>query len=259
MSFGGWTEPQEGFATVEVAVLRTCPRLYPFPQSELTAKRHSGIEIFVCWSGFGTLLRSINCKWMEYKAKLVQVSAQPRAGVAPGVVGIRDSERARQVDAAFGARKIEGWPGMCKSDLPWGIIQFHSEKAFVRTAVEAMRRRTMYMVDLPKEFFTPQAMLTLTGAAGATYVIANGFQSAFNFNPRWLALVIAQTICLFGVYVTHGAGSDYFVGVVNGFLVYCTAAGGTALAGRQNSPTGRGPIGPQAGTVARRSFSQSWF
>ena len=98
MSFVGWTEPQEGFATVEVAVLRICPRLYPFLQSELTAKRYSDIEVFLCWSGFGTILRSIDCKSMEYKAKSVQVSAQPHAGVALGVVGIRDSKGACQVD-----------------------------------------------------------------------------------------------------------------------------------------------------------------
>jgi hypothetical protein len=69
----------------------------------------------------------------------------------------------------------------------------------------------------PKEFFTLQSMVTLTGATGATYVIANGCQSALNFNPRWLALAIAQVISLFGVYATQGIGSDYFGGIVNGF------------------------------------------
>lgn len=35
------------------------------------AKRHSDFKVFVCWSEFGTLLRSIHCKSMEYKAKSV--------------------------------------------------------------------------------------------------------------------------------------------------------------------------------------------
>ena len=87
------------------------------------------------------------------------------------------------------------------------------------------------LMDLPKEFFTPQSMLTLTGATGATFVIANGLQRAFDFNPKWLALVIAISICLFGVFTTGGHTIDYFVGLVNGFLVYCTAAGATGLAG----------------------------
>lgn len=30
----------------------------------------------------------------------------------------------------------------------------------------------------------------------STYMIANGCQSAFNFNPRWLALAIVQVISL---------------------------------------------------------------
>lgn len=64
-------------------------------------------------------------------------------------------------------------------------------------------------MDLPKEFFTIQSMLTLTGATGATFVIANGCQRAFNFNPRWFALVIAQVISLVGVLtIGKGAGDN---------------------------------------------------
>ncbi len=51
-------------------------------------------------------------------------------------------------------------------------------------------------MDVPKEFFTLQSMLTLSGATGATFVIANGLQRAFDFNPRWLVLLIAEIICL---------------------------------------------------------------
>jgi hypothetical protein len=60
------------------------------------------------------------------------------------------------------------------------------------------------------------------------FVISNGLQLAFNFNPRWLALLISQVIVLSGVYM-GGVGIDYFVGLVNGFLVYCTAAGATLV------------------------------
>lgn len=120
------------------------------------------------------------------------------------------------------------------------------------------------MTQLPQEFFTLQSMLTLTGATGATFVIANGLQRAFNFNPRWLALLIAQVICIFGVYATHqeegAVASDYFVGVVNGFLVYCTAAGATAIGG---SPTGDNMVARGGGDAApfagRRRFLSSWF
>ena len=60
------------------------------------------------------------------------------------------------------------------------------------------------------EFFTIQSMLTLTGATGATFVVANGLQKAFNFNPRWS---IAQAISLFGVLTTGKGAADVFVEV----------------------------------------------
>ena len=120
-------------------------------------------------------------------------------------------------------------------------------------------------VELPHEFFTLQSMFTLTGAAGATFVIANGLQRAFNFNPRWLALVIAEILCLYGAYATGGAGSDYVVGLVNGFLVYSTAAGVTAISGNAPPERDRTVVdrdrGGSSGATAqpRRRFLTSWF
>jgi hypothetical protein len=122
-------------------------------------------------------------------------------------------------------------------------------------------------VDLPKEFFTLQSMLTLTGATGAVFVVSNGCQRAFNFNPRWLALIVAQIIILSGVYLTGGRGVDFFVGVINGFLVYCTAAGATLVAGDGSATViSRGTAVNTAGQAAfpqmdssRRRFLTSWF
>ena len=113
-------------------------------------------------------------------------------------------------------------------------------------------------VELPKEFFTLQSMLTLTGATGATYVVANGLQAAFNFNPRWLALVIAQAISFFGVYSAHGEGSDYFIAFINGFLIYCTAAGATSVSSKPHvnvRPRGEDAIV----SSNRRQFFSQWF
>jgi len=113
------------------------------------------------------------------------------------------------------------------------------------------------IIEIPKEFFTVQSMLTLTGATGATFVVSNGCQAAFNFNPRWLALAIAELVVLFGVYVTGGTGSDYFVGVINGFLVFCTAAGATSFGGKP-SGTSRS-AGALSNKPTGRRFMQSWF
>lgn len=117
-------------------------------------------------------------------------------------------------------------------------------------------------MDLPREFFTLQSMLTLSGATGATVVVANGIQKAFNFNPKWLALVIAQLISLYGVYMTGQYASDYFVGVVNGFLIFCTAAGVTSMASGQRASgtlrTASQSHFPQS-DHGRRGFFSSWF
>lgn len=123
-------------------------------------------------------------------------------------------------------------------------------------------------MDIPKEFFTLQSMLTLTGATGAVFVISNGMQLAFNFNPRWLALAVSQAVVLGGVYITGGAGIDYFIGLVNGFLVYCTAAGATLVGAGTSSggavardvsvATAEDAKFPQA-SRHKRHFLSSWY
>jgi hypothetical protein len=107
-------------------------------------------------------------------------------------------------------------------------------------------------MNIPKEFFTMQSMLTLTGATGITFVVCNGLQHALDFNPRWLALVIAQIICLYGVYVTGHSWGDLIPGVANGFLVYSTACGATAT-------VGTAPPEEQRNLTSRRRFRTRWF
>ena len=111
---------------------------------------------------------------------------------------------------------------------------------------------------LPSEFFTVQSMLTLTGATGAIYVVCNGMQQVFNFNPRWLALLLAEAISLYGTYLNATRPSDYFVAIVNGFLIYCTSAGATQITGvPTTSGTRMGPKGD--GPPPHRSFRSTWF
>ena len=111
-------------------------------------------------------------------------------------------------------------------------------------------------MELPSEFFTVQSMLTLSGATGATFVVANGMQQAFNFNPKWLALAIALLIVELGVFLANGSPVQYLVGVVNGFLVYSCAAGGTSMLGQGSQETlDRG----QGFAADKRHFLTSWF
>lgn len=146
------------------------------------------------------------------------------------------------------------------------LAQFHCTevtRSVTWTTTRAGARKGNPM-DIPKEFFTVQSMLTLTGATGATFVVANGIQRAFNYNPKWLALVVAESLAVFGVAATHGSGGDYFVGVVNGFLIYCTAAGATEVTGsgsqRAARVVERGAADVDSPTPStRRGFLSSWF
>jgi hypothetical protein len=127
---------------------------------------------------------------------------------------------------------------------------------------------------LPNEFFTPQSMLTLTGATGIVFAIVNGIKTAFDFSPKWLGLAVSQLIALIGVALSGGTGLDYFVGFINGFLIFSTAAGLSSIGGPGDGSVARGPGGaPDAdvlsaddlrqgrrpGTRGRRKFWSAWF
>src|SRR5262249_28059018 len=118
---------------------------------------------------------------------------------------------------------------------------------------------------VPRDFFTIQSLMTLSGVTGATFVICNGLQRAFDVNPKWLGLAVAQILVLLGVYLSGGQTLvDYFIGIINGFLVFCTARGATgALAGnRRTRVVGRGSADAEnlpASTSGRRTFLTPWF
>ena len=118
------------------------------------------------------------------------------------------------------------------------------------------------MMDLPKEFFTPQSATTLTGAAGITYVVAGTVQSAFRFNPRWLALLIAVAVAQFGVWYVGGGLADHVFGVLNGCLIYLTAVGISSVTG-QSSANRSLPPRPTRGTFEgspkTRGFFTNWW
>jgi hypothetical protein len=74
--------------------------------------------------------------------------------------------------------------------------------------------------QLPNEFFTLQSMLTLTGATGIVFAVANGLKVAFDFNPKWLGLALSEIVAILGIVFSGGHGFDYFIGVINGFLIF---------------------------------------
>ena len=113
------------------------------------------------------------------------------------------------------------------------------------------------MPAIPKELFTMESMLTLSGATGVTFLVSNGIQRAFNFNPRWLGRAVAQALMLFGVYASGGReAADFVVGVVNGFLVFCSSAGATGVAAVRPGVKKEKTRGPGE---EKRGFLAPWF
>src|SRR5262249_11806329 len=87
------------------------------------------------------------------------------------------------------------------------------------------------------DFFTLQSLLTFGGATTATIMVPNALQMALKRNFAWLGLLVAWVVCLLVVFQAHqsaGPGvatpwTDYLVAVVNGCLVFCSAAGATSV------------------------------
>jgi hypothetical protein len=113
------------------------------------------------------------------------------------------------------------------------------------------------------EFFTPQSILTLTGATGAVYVVTSGLQHAFSWNPRWFGLALSLLIALVGTYATQPhLVASYLVAVVNGFLIYCTAVGVNSITStpRDSAAVARGTLNAgRAEQAPKRTFRSSWF
>lgn len=127
----------------------------------------------------------------------------------------------------------------------------------------------MLLQTIPQELFTPESLTTLVGLTGMVYVVSNGLQRAFNFNPKWLALIIAQVLTLISVYIAFKdvagktSGIEYLIGVINGFLVYLTASGATTvtpgMGGQNANPTQPAESHELEKIPEPRSFNSSWW
>jgi len=109
------------------------------------------------------------------------------------------------------------------------------------------------MAAVPSDFFTPESMLTLAGATLIATVVTNTVQHVFNWNPKWFGLLIALIIALVGVFMTDSPKFvNYFMGVINGFLIYASSTGIMQMAGTEPERT-KGAGKP------RRRFWDKWY
>lgn len=113
------------------------------------------------------------------------------------------------------------------------------------------------------QFFTWGSLGTLAGATSATFVVTNTIQSAIGWSAKWAGLVIAEVICVGAAYLAGQSGTDYIIALLNGCLVYLSAAGATA-AGTNivNGPSPTSDVrGFQVdhGANRRPEFLSPWF
>jgi hypothetical protein len=122
-------------------------------------------------------------------------------------------------------------------------------------------------MEIPKELFTFSTIATLGGAATATFVVCNAAQSAFNFNPKWLALAVAEVL-MFAAAIQSGAlraadgsfdATQVVIVAVNGCLVFLTATGGTHVAGSARSPQLEARHGRDLVGSPKRRFLSPWW
>ena len=115
-------------------------------------------------------------------------------------------------------------------------------------------------MDLPPDFFTNRSFVSLAGCSGIVFIVCNTLQGALNFNPRWLALVLSELVAIYGAHLanTPRVPSDYFIAALNGCLIYCTAAGGTAVVGAaKETGAPKGLVGSPP--PSRRAFASRWL
>jgi zinc transporter ZupT len=109
------------------------------------------------------------------------------------------------------------------------------------------------MAALPGDFFTPESMLTLAGATLITTVITNTCQHVFNWNPKWFGLLIALLIAVVGVLMTDSPKLiNFFMGIINGFLIYASSTGIMQMAGT-------GPDRTKGSGKPGRRFWDKWY
>jgi hypothetical protein len=127
-------------------------------------------------------------------------------------------------------------------------------------------------MDIPKEFYTPATLGTLTGSATAVWIITSVI--GYVLEPKdskklkkWLGLVLSLALSLLGAsQLTEHTLMIWVVAVVNGFLIYLTAVGANTIVGQGGGgappvdelPAVVRPTGAD-GRTERGGFTERWW
>jgi ABC-type Fe3+-siderophore transport system permease subunit len=126
------------------------------------------------------------------------------------------------------------------------------------------------------ELFTWASLGTLAGASAAVYIICGTLQRAFDFNPKWLALLVSILVHYLVLIFTRSGdkgAAPYVIALFNSCLTYMTAVGantiakpgkpGTDAAGAgAHPPTGPVPIAFREALPLHnvpRKFNSGWW
>lgn len=120
----------------------------------------------------------------------------------------------------------------------------------------------LHSTGIPGDFFTTASLSTLAGATGAVYIICSTIQKVFDFNPKWLALLVSILISFAAALLTQSAGNEisrYFIALLNGFLIYATATGTNQVLGSKADPPAAVTAGFRQTIPKKRRFNTTWW
>ncbi|RQO77750.1 hypothetical protein DBR40_07180 [Pedobacter sp. KBW01] len=119
------------------------------------------------------------------------------------------------------------------------------------------------------DFITSGTLATLAGSSLGVYAVCGGLQTALNWNPRWLGLVLSILISVILAATTHSELNPllkYVIAILNGFLIFLTATGVNAVRGTSGPPAGGGAEKQdnrvdlnQPPPPVKRTFNTRWF
>jgi hypothetical protein len=109
-------------------------------------------------------------------------------------------------------------------------------------------------------WLTEETLKTVGGSCLAVWIVCSALQHAFKFNPRWLALVVAEVISVFVAHSDRALGAPlaWLLAVLNGFVIYLTSVGVNAVHHRLDQDRLRTRSETHAEPSGRR-FSSPWW